>query len=308
MSTDKPLVVFGDHTCSVKLLDRPFAQGADGIKILRTSDSLSPQFLYFFLKTHPLESDGYKRHFGDLKSKTIPLPPLEVQHQIVAEIEVYQKVIDGARKVVENYKPQIPADAAWPLIRIDSVCEVNPKKSQIDINDLGAPVSFVPMADLSESEMLFEAKLQRPIGEVFKQYTYFQNEDVLLAKVTPCFENGKSGIARRLVGGVGFGSSEFYVLRANADRTLPEWLYLHVTAKRFRELGAAQMTGTGGLQRVPREFVAAWEIPLPDLETQRAIVAEIEAEQTLVNANRELMRRMEAKIKVAIDRVWGTGA
>lgn len=164
------------------------------------------------------------------------------------------------------------------------------------------------MADLSESEMLFEAKLQRPIGEVFKQYTYFQNEDVLLAKVTPCFENGKSGIARRLVGGVGFGSSEFYVLRAKADRTMPEWLYLHVTANRFRELGAAQMTGTGGLQRVPREFVAAWEIPLPDLETQRAIVAEIEAEQALVNANRELMRRMEAKIKVAIDRVWGTGA
>jgi restriction endonuclease S subunit len=66
------------------------------------------------------------------------------------------------------------------------------------------------------------------------------------------------------------------------------------------------MTGTGGLQRVPREFVAGWKIPLPDLETQRAIVAEIEAEQALVNANRELIRRMEAKVKAAIDRVWGT--
>jgi restriction endonuclease S subunit len=131
---------------------------------------------------------------------------------------------------------------------------------------------------------------------------------VLLAKVTPCFENGKSGIARRLVSGVGFGSSEFYVLRANADRTLPEWLYLHVTAKRFRELGAVQMTGTGGLQRVPREFVAAWEIPLPDLEIQRVIVAEIETEQALVNANRELIRRMEAKIKEVIDRVWSARA
>lgn len=64
------------------------------------------------------------------------------------------------------------------------------------------------------------------------------------------------------------------------------------------------MTGAGGLQRVPRELVSAWEIPLPDLETQRAIVAEIETEQALVNANRELIRRMEAKIKTAIDRVW----
>ena len=70
-------------------------------------------------------------------------------------------------------------------------------------------------------------------------------------------------------------------------------------------LGAVQMTGTDGLQRVPRDFVAGWEIPLPNLETQRAIVAEIEAEQALVNANCELMRRMEAKVNAAIDRVWG---
>ena len=65
------------------------------------------------------------------------------------------------------------------------------------------------------------------------------------------------------------------------------------------------MTGTGGLQRIPRDFVAGWTIALPDLETQRAIVAEIEAEQALVAANRELIRRMEAKVKSAIDRVWG---
>ena len=65
------------------------------------------------------------------------------------------------------------------------------------------------------------------------------------------------------------------------------------------------MTGTGGLQRVPREFVANWEIPLPDLETQRAIVAEIETEQALVNANKQLIARFEAKIKTTINRVWG---
>jgi restriction endonuclease S subunit len=164
------------------------------------------------------------------------------------------------------------------------------------------------MADLSETEMLFSAIESRPIGDVFKQYTYFQDEDVLVAKVTPCFENGKSGIARELVGGIGFGSSEFYVLRANLTKVLPEWLYFQVTTECFRKIGAAQMTGTGGLQRVPREFVAGWEIPLPDLETQRAIVAEIQAEQALVNANRELIRRMEAKVKAAIDRVWGVEA
>jgi type I restriction enzyme M protein len=242
-----------------------------------------------------------------LLSTMIPLPPLEVQQQIVAEIEGYQKVIDGARQVLDNYKPHIAIDPLWPVVRIDEACEVNPKKSQVEIADPNMPVSFVPMANLSERGMLFKAIEHRPIGEVFKQYTYFKNEDVLLAKVTPCFENGKSGIARQLVGGIGFGSSEYYVLRAKTDTALPEWLYFQVTTNRFRELGAAQMTGTGGLQRVPRDFVTGWEIPLPDLETQRAIVAEIEAEQALVNANRELIRRMEAKIKAAIDRVWGAG-
>ena len=104
--------------------------------------------------------------------------------------------------------------------------------------------------------------------------------------------------------GIGFGSSEFYVLRAHAAKVLPEWLYFQVTTDRFRSLGASRMTGTGGLQRVPRDFVAGWQIPLPDLPTQRAIVTEIEAEQALVNANRELIRRLEAKIKTTIDRVW----
>ena len=242
-----------------------------------------------------------------ISTLSIPLPPLEVQQQIVAEIEGYQKVIDGARQVLDGYKPLVALQNDWPVVPLSEVCNVNPKKSQLSIADESTPVAFVPMADISEREMLFAPKEQRPISEVFKQYTYFENEDVLLAKVTPCFENGKSGIARQLTGGVGFGSSEFFVLRADPDKVLPEWIYFQVTSDRFRRLGAAQMTGTGGLQRVPRDFVAHWKIPVPDLPTQRAIVAEIEAEQALVNANRELIRRMEAKVKATIDRVWGSG-
>ena len=90
----KPVVVFGDHTCAVKLVKEPFVQGADGIKILVTSDILLPEFLFHFLKVNPLKTDGYKRHFADLKRKTIPLPPLTVQREIVAEVEKYQKRID----------------------------------------------------------------------------------------------------------------------------------------------------------------------------------------------------------------------
>lgn len=128
---------------------------------------------------------------------------------------------------------------------------------------------------------------------------------MLLAKVTPCFENGKSGIARELVNGIGFGSSEFYVIRADLQKTIPEWIYLHCLTNAFKSAGITQMTGTGGLQRVPREFVSSWKIPIPDQETQRAIVASIKEEQRLVNATKELINLFEVKVKTTINRVWG---
>lgn len=245
-------------------------------------------------------NDVYKKYL-------LPLPPIDVQCEIVAEIEGYQKVIAGARQVVECYQPRIATKPDWPLLSIAEVAEINPRKSQLVISDESMPVSFVPMSDLQEHHMFFQAKDEKPIGEVVKQYTFFQNDDVLLAKVTPCFENGKAGIARNLVNGIGFGSSEFYVLRPNRQRVLPEWIYLHVATPSFREHGANRMTGTGGLQRVPRDILAEWKIPIPqDIEEQQALVDEILAEQELINANKELIIRFEAKIKATIDRVWAS--
>jgi len=127
---------------------------------------------------------------------------------------------------------------------------------------------------------------------------------VLIAKVTPCFENGKAGIARGLENGIGFGSSEYYVVRSG-DETLPAWLFSWLTMPDFRARATAKMTGTGGLQRVPRAVVEEELIPIPDKDVQAAIVAEIEAEQALVNGNRDLIARFEKKIDAAMARVWG---
>jgi len=120
----KPLVVFGDHTCAIKLVDTPFAQGADGIKILQTIDALDPRFLFQVLRARPLESDGYKRHYSKLKEHQIPLPPLDVQKEIVAEIEGYQKVINGARAVLDHYRPHIPIHPDWTLVELNEVCGI----------------------------------------------------------------------------------------------------------------------------------------------------------------------------------------
>ena len=234
----------------------------------------------------------------------IPLPPLEVQREIVAEIVGYQRVIDGARAVVDNYRPRVAVDLAWPMVALGEVCKINPRKSQLAERDPKTMVSFVPMANLSEHQVTFQPVQEKALSEVAANYTYFEDNDVLLARVTPCFENGKAGVARGLMNGIGFGSSEFYVLRCG-EQALPEYIYSCVMHPQFRDSGIAQMTGTGGLQRVPREFVENFRISLPPLATQQAIVAELEAEHAVVAANRELIGRFELKIESVMSRVWG---
>jgi type I restriction enzyme M protein len=234
----------------------------------------------------------------------IPLPPLEVQKEIASEIEGYQKVIDGACAVVDNYRPHVPINPDWPMVELGEACIINPRKSEIVDLEGSTVVSFVPMADVGEHEMFFESKETKILAEVTTSYTYFKDGDVLLAKVTPCFENGKAGIARGLRNGIGFGSSEFYVIRPT-KALLSEWVFMCAATPAFRAWATPQMTGTGGLQRVPRSVVENYQIPLPPLASQQAIVAEIEAEQALVNANRELITRFEKRIQAVLARVWG---
>lgn len=106
------LVIFGDHTCAVKFVDRPFAQGADGIKILRPRPGLLPKFLALYLEANPLVQDGYRRHFSKLKEHPVRLPPVEVQQGIIAEIEAEQVLVDGNRSLVTRFDGKIDAAIA----------------------------------------------------------------------------------------------------------------------------------------------------------------------------------------------------
>lgn len=240
-----------------------------------------------------------------IKAYKIPLPPLNIQEEIVKEIEGFQKIIDGARQVVENYKPSYKIDPSWQKVKLGDICELNPKKSEIRDMPNSTEVSFVPMADVNEHEMLFSPKETRPISDVYSGYTYFKDNDVLLAKVTPCFENGKAGIAKNMSNGIGFGSSEFYILRAIPERVLPEIIYYAINSVDFLFKGKENMTGTGGLQRLTKDFVANYLLPLPDLDTQKAIVQNINKEMAIIEQNKHLIKLFERKINDKMSEVWG---
>ncbi len=269
-------------------------------KMLPDESRVNKMYLYYILdrETESIKADGGRGiamiHItkGGIEQREIPLPPLEIQQQIVSKIESYQAIINGAKQVEENYKPQIEINPDWEMVELGSVCEINPKKSEVkDLADKTL-VSFLPMADLNENRIDFVPKETKQLSEVVGGYTYFRNNDVLVAKVTPCFENGKAGIADNLKNEIGFGSSEYYVLRSG-ENVLPVWIYLQVTSDKFRAEGKEQMTGTGGLQRVPKDFVSAFQIPLPSIEEQQQTVTRIKEEEQLVNGNKKLISLYE---------------
>ncbi|UQG61529.1 restriction endonuclease subunit S [Marinobacter sp. M3C] len=133
-------------------------------------------------------------------------------------------------------------------------------------------VSFVPMSDLGIREKFFSSMEEKPFGKVSGSYTYFADDDVLLAKITPCFENGKLGIARGLVNGVGFGSSEFIVFRPSGELA-SEFLFYYLSQDGFRDAGQRVMSGAVGHKRVSKEFIENHLIPLPPLAEQKRMVA-----------------------------------
>lgn len=153
--------------------------------------------------------------------------------------------------------------------RLGDICEINPRAPKSLKDD--ATVSFLPMSSVSEDGFI-EEEQERAVGEVRKGYSFFERGDVLVAKITPCFENGKATRTRSLRHPVGFGSTEFHVLRAS-NEVLPDYLFHTVWNSSFRKVGARNMTGSAGQKRVPTDFIKRLEIYLPPLTEQQRIVA-----------------------------------
>ena len=165
----------------------------------------------------------------------------------------------------------------WQTKALGEACQLKPPKSEArDKVSAGSLVSFLPMEDMGIDEMFVKAHHAKPLSAVVGSYTYFADGDVLLAKITPCFENGKLGIAHGLTNGIGFGSSEYMVFRPN-NALSKEWLYYYLSREVFRVEGAARMSGAVGHKRVSKEFIESYPIPVPPLPEQQRIVGILDA-------------------------------
>ncbi|WP_086479310.1 restriction endonuclease subunit S [Oceanospirillum sanctuarii] len=191
----------------------------------------------------------------------------------------------------------------WVEVALKDIVTVNPKKNEAEPEQNSG---FVPMALAPTSfhgELEFEEK---PWGEIKKSYTNFKDDDVIFAKVTPCFENGKAAVVRNLPNGIGAGSSEFYVLRPDAPYISEKYIFSLIKTHQFAQEGAENMTGAVGLRRVPRGFVENFSVPLAPLAEQEVIaekldnlLAQVESTKARLERLPEILKRFRQSVLAA---------
>ena len=278
--TDLPVIAFGDHTCVFKYIDQPFVRGADGVQLISV-DGLNLKYLFYFLTQVKIEnSDKYERHFKYLKNENIPVPEKNIQEAIVRECEVIDEYVKSAFIDIKNLKKKIRniiENISYPITSLIKIAKINPPKSELKSFFHDMLVSYVDMASVSESGVILNRD-SRMLGTLRKGgYTYFAEDDILIAKITPCMENGKCALATGLENGIGMGSTEFHVIRADKERVLPAFLFKLLNREEIRQRAAQVMTGSSGHRRVPASFYESLEVPLPPLSEQSVLVAQFEA-------------------------------
>ena len=259
--------------------------------ILKT-DKVLPKFLFHYCSTLKEKlisiSGNVTINFvaiSKLKKITIPLPPLTIQQTIVDKLDTIFAEIDKATATAETNVKNAEAlfqsylnkiyNIKENLTKLKDCTKIKPPKSEIKPLKGNTSVSFIPMESLGINNKFIISKQSKELEIVKGSYTYFKDNDILLAKITPCFENGKLGIANNLENGIGFGSSEYIVFRVNQNLD-KEWLYYFLNRESFRTLGSQHMSGSVGHKRITKEFIEETLIPLIPIAHQKKLVSNID--------------------------------
>lgn len=263
--------------------------------------------------------------FDSFGAQFLPVPPIQEQNQIINFLDwqttKINKLIKNKKKLITLLKEQnqnfineaitkgvdphvqrkdsgVPwlgsVPVHWEIRKLKQVASFNPSKSESYkylLND--EPIVFLPMEKISVGGNI-DCTDKKKASDIWSGFTYFRRGDVVLAKITPCFENGKGAYLNELTTDIGFGTTELFVLRPG-KAILGNFLRYLLNSKSFLRLGAQYMTGAAGQQRVQSSFIKNYELGLPSLKEQQFIVSYIEKEINLVN---QIIMRAEQEIKL----------
>ena len=268
-------------------------QAIAGISI-KHNDEISTDFLYYYLKSKKSYVNKIGRgvaqnniNMSMLRALEVPVPNIAEQSRIVSVLDSVASVVTIRQQQLEKLDELVKArfvemfgmpgtdTKGWGLQYLGTCCELNPKKGTDKRLVSGLSVSFVPMPAVSESGKI-DASQIKAYDEVKTGFTYFAENDVLFAKITPCMENGKGAVAVGLCNNIGFGSTEFHILRPINNKSNPYWLYSLTSFDAFRKDAADNMTGSAGQRRVPAVFLEKYKVTLPPIELQNQFAAFVE--------------------------------
>ena len=187
------------------------------------------------------------------------------------------------------------------MARLGDICTINPKSPGFQDKLI---VSFIPMTKVGENGE-FDPSERKTYQEVKKGFTYFQNGDVLFAKITPCMENGKGAIAQSLENGIGFGSTEFHVLRPLPEYVTSEWLFYFLSWSAFRKEAEKNMTGSAGQKRVPKSFLAEYVVDVPNLSTQKKTTNTLDKICNLISLRKQQLAKLDELVKARFVEMFG---
>ena len=286
---------------------RPYILNIDGcihdgwLVFTNFSERINKDYLYYVLSSPIIKEQFISQARGAIVKNLnidivmnviIPLPELIMQKRIVEIIETKLTTVEKAKRanaeqlsiierLFDSYVEKIFNNENWQKVSLDDITIINPSTRGKLPDDNEMYVSFVPMTAVDAKTGTIKNVESKILSEVRKGYTFFENEDILFAKITPCMENGKSAIARNLQNEIGFGSTEFHVIKTK-ENILAEWLHYYIRRRKYLEDAKNYMTGSVGQQRLPDNYLYDTVIPLPSIEEQKKYV-------TILNQKREIL-------------------
>jgi restriction endonuclease S subunit len=297
----KPVIIFGDHTKIIKYIDFDFVAGADGIKILQPNPNILPKYLYFIIKSLDIADLGYSRHFKELKEKKIPLPSLEVQSQIVEELDNYQKIIDGCRQVIENYKPSIDIDPSWEMIELGQLCSLmtggTPKTDNKEFYENG-DVPWLVSGDIHKVEIYNSKKFITKKGMESSSAKFLPVNSVLIALNGQGKTRGTVAVLRMKA----TCNQSIVSIKPNDEDILKtEFLYLYLNSiyKNIRNL-----TGDNQRSGLNMPIIREIKIPLAPIEEQIKFINIWNSEKNMINVNSKTIDDFQKKIQSKIEKIW----
>ena len=318
-----------------------------GAYTIRNVSNINPRFIFYYYlsldngkQLKPLYTGLRKTiNINTFQSTKIPVPPSDEQDQIVKyldwKISEVNRLISVKKKQVSTYKElrkaiidqgilhgfanverkdsgvyclgEVPA--SWYVLPLKRICRANASISDIvktkDDSDL---VTFLPMENVSETGVI-DCSIKKAISDVRTGFSSFAKGDVVVAKITPCFENGKGACLDELDTDIGFGTTEFINLRSS-EKVLSRYLYMITMTRPFRKLGEEVMTGSAGQKRVSANYIKNFTLGIPSIEEQKCILVEIDKrlaqiDKTIEIECKSINNLQELKVRIISDTVTG---